>query len=152
MTAVVLTATTPGGTGGSNGSNAQRATVSMSGFTFPNAKLTLLKDGQIATTLIANPDGTFKIIINNLTYGNYQLSVFAEDETGLTSSTFTVNVAAFSSVPYVYDNILLPPTLRSDNLLVQIGTSLNVSGYGPPGATIALQIPGGANLGSALTD
>lgn len=154
VTAVVPSQTPPGGGGGSgsSGSQIQRATVIMSGSSFPGAKLTLLKDGQVATTLIANNDGTFQITINNLTYGNYQLSLIAEDSSGVGSSPYTLNVAAFTTTPYIYTNILLPPTITANSTSVQLGSPYKISGYSAPGSTVTLENPGIAVLGSAIAD
>ena len=154
ITAVVQDPNQPpaggGGGGGTNTTNA--ATVSMQGYTFPGAKLTLLKDGQVATTLVANPDGTFQITLNNLVFGTYQLSLFAEDQYGVTSSPYTVNVPASSTQPYVYANIILPPTFSANQVLVRLNDSLSVFGYAAPGATVTLKVPGSVTLGSAIAD
>lgn len=151
ISAVVPSANPPGGGSGS-GTIGTVATVSLSGFSFPNAKLTLLKDGQVATTLIANADGTFQITINGLTFGNYQLSIFAEDPQGVVSNPHTINVAAFSPIPYSFSGIIIPPTINSSALVVKIGTNFNVYGYAAIGSSVGLEIPGVGFLGSAIAD
>jgi hypothetical protein len=153
VSAVVQGNTPPANTGGGSGSGSNtNATVTLSGFTFPNARLTLLRDGVVATTLIANPDGTFQITINNLNFGNYQISIYAADSTGITSAPHTINVSAHSSQPYVYSNIIIPPTIKASQTFVGTGKPFNVTGYAPPGATVTLDNPGNAEMGSALAD
>jgi hypothetical protein len=152
ITAVVPGPTPTGTAGGGGSGSIINATVTLSGFAFPNAKLTLLKDGQVSTTLIANADGTFRILMNNLAFGNYQLSVYADDVLGNSSAPYTVNVAAFSSQPYQFDNIIIPPTITSSGLISEIGKPFYVSGYAPPGSTVTLEVPGVAVLASALAD
>lgn len=150
VTAIVPGAVSDPGSGG--GVTAPIATVVLSGTAFPNAKLTLLKDGSISTTLIANPDGTFQITINNLNFGNYQFSIYSEDPTGQISATHVLNVSAFTSQPYVYSGIILPPTLSASGLLIKIGDIYSVFGYSAPGSTVTLLAPNGNGLGSAVAD
>jgi hypothetical protein len=150
VTAVVPSATPPGGGGGTG--SVVGTTVTMSGFSFPNAKLTLLKDGQVATTLIANPDGTFQITMHNLNFGNYQFSIFAEDPLGVVSSSHTLNVSAFEQRTYAFSSIIIPPTISASRLVVKIGGEYSVFGYAPAGSTVNLLIPGSSNLGSAIAD
>lgn len=149
ITAEVAGPTPPPGSGGGG---VIQGTVVISGFTFPGAKLTLLKDGAITTTLIANPDGTFQITINSLSFGNYQLSIFAEDNRGIISAPYTVNAAVFSSQPYTFSNIIIPPTIAADTLLVAAGQTFTVSGYAPPNSNISLEIPGSSILGTVTTN
>lgn len=154
ISAVVPSLTPPPGPGStsSGGSITPGTTVSLSGFSFPNAKLTLLKDGQITTTLIANADGTFQITINDLNFGNFQFSIYAEDPQGVISNPYTVNVPAFKALPYYYTNLIIPPTISSNKLVVKIGTDLSVYGYAAVGSTVNLLIPGSSTLGSAVAD
>ncbi len=128
------------------------ATITLSGFTFPNARLTLLKDGAVSTTLIANPDGTFVITINNLIFGNYQLSIYSEDVLGNQSSPHTINVAAFSSQPYTFSNIIIPPTISLDKQFVKTGETYKVFGYAPRGAIVDLDTPPNQRLGTTIAD
>lgn len=128
------------------------ATVVLSGNSFPSAKLTLLKDGIVFTSLIANPDGTFQITINNLNFGNYQFSLYAEDPSGQVSSSYVVNVPAFSAQPYTYSGIILPPTATASALLIQTGKSFNVFGYSASNSTVEIQTTTGQILATGTAD
>jgi len=148
VTAVVPSLNPPGGgTGSTIGSS-----VDISGISFPNAKLTLLKDGQVATTLIANNDGTFVIAVNGLNFGNYQFSVYAEDNSGVLSSPFVVNVPIFEARSYPYSNVIIPPTISTSTTVVGAGQFVTVFGYAPAGSTVLVDIPGRSNLGSVVAD
>lgn len=105
---------------------------------------------MVTTTLIANSDGTFQITINDLNYGNYQLSLFAEDPTGQVSSSYVVNVPAFSAQPYTYTGIVLPPTATASALLVEIGKNFSVFGYSAVNSSVEIQTTTGVSLGSAV--
>ena len=150
VTAIVPGAVEDPGSGG--GITSPIATVVLSGTVFPGAKLTLLKDGIISTTLIANIDGTFQITINNLNFGNYQFSIYSEDPTGQVSASHVLNVSAFTSQPYIYSGIVIPPTLSASGLLVKIDDTYSVFGYSAPGSTVTLLGPSGSGLGSSVAD
>lgn len=124
------------------------ATIVLTGVSFPNAKLTLLKDGSITTTLVANSDGGFQITMNDLNFGVYNLSIYAEDPTGQTSSSFSVSVPAFSSQPYSYFTILIPPTFSTSSLLVEVGKSFSAFGYAPANSVVDIETASGDSLGS----
>lgn len=150
ITAVVPSLTPPGGGGGTG--SVPAASVTISGFSFPDAKLTLLKDGQVITTLIANHDGTFVVVVNSLNFGNYQFSVIAEDSDGVQSSPYVINVPVFNVQGYVYNGIVLPPTIRVNPLVVENGQPTSVFGYAAPGANVLVGVPGQFNFGSAIAD
>lgn len=150
VSAVVGSPTPPGGGGGSG--TIIGATVVMSGWAFPNAKLTLLKDGSIATSLVANPDGSFQITLNGLSNGNYQLSIYAEDPRGILSSSHVINLLANSNQTYNFSNIVIPPTIFVTPTVVAIGSSYVVSGYAPANSTVSVEIPTLPTLGSGTAN
>lgn len=151
ITAVVPSLTPPGG-GGSGSQATPSGTVRISGFSFPGAKITLLKDGQVATSLNANNDGTFVIVVNSLNFGTYQFAVFAEDRDGITSSPHVINVPVYAATSYIYSGIVIPPTIRTNTTSVGTGQSAVVFGYVAPGATVYIDVPGLYNLGSTVAD
>jgi hypothetical protein len=150
VTAVVPGITPPGGGGGSSGS--RQNSVTISGYTFPNAKLTLLRDGQIATTLIANNSGSFTIVVNSLNFGTYQFAVYAEDRDGITSSPYVVNVVVSSNQAYTYSGVVIPPTIQATPTSVQSGQPVAVYGYAPAGSTVFVEVPSSNNFGSTIAD
>jgi hypothetical protein len=150
VTAVVPGPATSGG--GSTGSVGNQSSVTISGYAFPNAKLTLLKDGQVATTLIANTDGSFTLIVNGLRFGNYQFAVYAEDRDGITSSPYVVNVRVSSTQGYVYGGVIIPPTIQANPTSVVANQPVAVYGYAPAGSTVTVEVPGFYNFGSTVAD
>jgi hypothetical protein len=149
VTAIVGTANpNQGSTSGSNGA----ASFVMRGSAFPNAKLTLLKDGAVYTTLVANSDGQFNLTVNGLNFGNYQFSLYAQDRNGLDSSSYTVNVPISEIKSYVFNDILVPPTIKSDNLVIALGQSFNVTGYAAANSKILVEVPGVKTLATGMTD
>lgn len=152
VTAVVEDPNANTGGGSQTGSTPIGSSVRISGVAFPGAKLTLLKDGQTATTLIANDDGSFVIVVNSLTYGNYQFSVFAEDRDGVVSSPYVVNVPVYEVKSYQFNNVIIPPTINTSTTAVGSGQSVVVFGYAPAGSTVFIDVPGRFNLGMTIAD
>lgn len=147
----VVPAVGGGGSTGS-GSSTPAASVSLSGTAFPNAKLTVLRDGAVATSLIANPDGSFVISLNNLNFGNYQLTIFAEDPSGVISSSHVLNVSLINTQPISFANIVIPPTMSSTHLVVAMGQQYVLFGYAPAGSTVEVTRFGGGSLGVTTAD
>jgi hypothetical protein len=139
-------------TGGTTSGSVGGASVVLQGNAFPNAKLTLLKDGSVYTTLLASADGTFRITVNGLSFGNYQFSIYAQDGNNIESSPYAVNVLISEIKSYDYSGILLPPTIRSDNLVIALGQVFYVSGYSAPGSTVLVEVPGVKVLASGTVD
>lgn len=129
-----------------------RSTVSLSGYTAPSAKITLLIDGAVSTTLIANSDGSFQITLNNVVFGYYQYSIIIEDSTGVSSSATIINANVYSSEPLVYSNLILTPTINSSSISVETNQYFVVQGYAAPGATIYIGLPDQAPLATAVAD
>lgn len=152
VSAVVPSQAPPGGGGGGSSGSVTGASVRMSGYAFPHAKLTLLKDGAVATTLIANADGSFQIVLNNLNFGPYQLSIYAEDPNGVLSSPHTMNLVATANQPYIFSNIIIPPTITVAPSSVVIGSVYKVSGYAPAGSAVSIEIPTLPTLGTAVAN
>lgn len=152
VTAVVPSLNPPGGGGTGGGGSTPGSSVNLSGITFPNAKVTLLKDGQIATNLIANNDGTFVIVVNGLNYGTYQFAIFSEDRDGILSTPYVVNVPIFETRSYPFTGIIIPPTISTNTTTVSAGQSVTVFGYAPAGSTVFIDVPGRFNLGITIAD
>jgi hypothetical protein len=152
VTAEVPGVTPPGGGGGSSGSTTGSTAV-MSGWAFPSAKLTLLKDGAVSTTLIANPNGSFQITLNNLHNGPYQLAIFAEDPNGTISSSHVINLLVNNNQTYNFTNIIIPPTISANPTSVSFNASYTVAGYAPAGSSVAVSVPNlNTTVGTATAD
>ncbi len=136
----------------SSGSGTLTGTVVLTGNIFPGAKLTLLKDGVIVTTLVVGGDGKFQITMNNLSFGSYQVSLLAEDPQGVQSAPFTTNVNLQNTQPISLNNVLIPPTLSFKSTVISQSENINAYGYSVPNSTVSLELPGSGLLANANTD
>ena len=112
--------------------------MNFSGTAYPGAVVTILRDGVILTTTVANPSGSFLATIAGVEAGSYVFSAYAKDPTG--------EVSTSSNFPFVIDGksivnisgILVAPTLDIDKVLLQSGDNLTMSGYGAPNSDVRI--------------
>lgn len=129
----------PGGGGGSGPGYVPfflRGKVILQGKAYPGAKITILKDGQIATTVPADPQANFKAEIPNLIAGTYTFGLWAEDAEERRSITvnFTINVAERTTT--TISGIFLVPTISLEKTVLQKGEVLHISGRTAPGSEV----------------
>jgi hypothetical protein len=139
-----LTPPTPIASGSSVGYY-QTGTVTLNGKTFPNARILILRDGVISTSLVAGANGNFSVTISNLSLGVYQFSIISEDSQGVTSSPLVVNAQVSSVSPVDYSNLVIPPTVVSSPK-----PTAPLNGTNPPSTGSAGKINGFAPVGSTV--
>ena len=127
-----------GGGGGTSGTGTQlpQADVRIDGWAYPGATVAFLRDGIVVATNGAGSDGAFSNFTEGLDRGSYTFSTYAVDSTGVRSATFSTTLWLRSDTLNVLANVMLPPTIRVTEDSVQPGTSLAVSGYTTPNASV----------------
>jgi len=121
----------PGGGGGGGGPVVippAPTEVSFSGRAFPNAPLTVLKDGQFSKTTLARPDGGFDILVSDLTAGTYLFSLSAIDIYGTQTDSITYSVIVLPAVRTTMSGIVLLPTIQASSLVVNPGDTVTIFG------------------------
>lgn len=130
-----------GGGGGGGGGAAPTTAVVLQGKAYPQADLTILKDGQIATDNIsADANGDFKVTLTALSAGTYTFGIWAEDTQGRRSITFSFTITVTSGVTTTIGNIFIPPTIELDQTGVKKGDTLNIMGQSAPQSVITIKI------------
>lgn len=104
------------------------AKVILRGKVYPEAQITLLKDGQMFLTRSLDASGDFIIIISNLTPGFYTFSLRARDSRGRESPTFSVSVTASSGMTTTISGIFLAPTIELTKTKLKKGEILTLFG------------------------
>lgn len=137
-----LITVTPGG-GTSTGNVAiPKTAVGFSGYAYPNALVTLLKNGKTSATVTANSNGSFSITLEELYNNNVLYSLFAQDVQGnrslLLNYPIVVQVGYFTQL----SGIRFAPTIVTDKLEVRFGDYLTVTGYALPQKEIEVTIKG----------
>ncbi len=129
-----------GGGGGGGGGSTDSGGVAVSGMAYPNTKVTLLKDGAIVSTVVADPGAGFRMTVSSLAPGTYIFGVYTQDANGLKSPTYTFPVTITKSVTVTVDNIFLAPTIGVDSSEVKQGDPIGIFGTTAPNATVTLHV------------
>jgi len=135
-TGVSITISEPGGGGGGFGVK-NPATVTFSGFAYPGAVITYLRNGAVIGTSLARDDGTFTKTAS-IDPGLITFGVWARGNRELTSATtnLTLNVRANNRIDI--QNIFLSPTITADRFKIQKGGTLRIFGDTFPESLIRL--------------
>ncbi len=121
---------TPGGGGGSSGSIViPKTSVRFSGQAYPNATVTLLKQGINKATVTASPVGDFTVTLEEKYDDNIVYSLFAEDVLGNRSLLINYPIVVQKGYLTHLSGIRFPPTITTDKSEVRVGDYLVVNGY-----------------------
>jgi hypothetical protein len=134
--------TTGGGGGGGGGPYLPpvETKVIIQGLAYPGVNVTILKDGQVATTVKADNQANFKAEITNITAGIWTFSVWAEDNQGRRSPTLSFTINIISGAITTISNIFLPPTIDLTTDRVKQGENLGILGQSVPNADITIYV------------
>jgi hypothetical protein len=113
--------------------------VTISGYAYPGARITVLVDGQIAKTGSANNTGTYSILIDGIASGAYTFGVYAQDDTDERSSTFSTSFTVSGARASRLTNINISPSIVVSPNPAEPGENITFSGYTLPDATVTVQ-------------
>jgi hypothetical protein len=128
----------PGGGGGMT--LPPETSVIFSGKAYPLSKVTILKDGQVAVTTIAGPDANFYVSFSGLSAGNYNFSVYSEDNKGKRSSSFSFPVSISAGITAKVSGIFIAPTIAVDKTEVKRGENIAIFGQTAPEAEVTIAV------------
>lgn len=114
--------------------------VNFSGRAYPLSTVTLLKDAQIMATTIAGPDSLFEISLTNLSAGNYNFSIYGEDDAGNRSSLFTFNIYISRGATTNVSGIYISPTISVDKSQVKQGDNIAIFGQSTPNSQVTIGV------------
>lgn len=134
VTANVSSASGDTGVGGGSGGGATipQAEIIFLGWSKPNSQISVIKDGQIVTTTIANQDGYFQASIKNIAGGTYAFLFLAKDEQGTLFGSHSVSVVVSTGVITTISGIVIdqyiPPEgdLNSDGRVSIVDLSIMI--------------------------
>jgi len=128
----------PTGAGGGAAPPPAVTKVVLQGKAYPLSSVTVLQDGKIITTTIADSQANFKVEITNITAGIWTFGVWAEDKEGRKSITFSFTTNIISGMITTISGIFLPPTIELDKTFVQKGEILNILGQTAPQSEVSI--------------
>lgn len=144
-----VSACTAGSSGGSSGSGGggvisplttTAASATFKGKAYPGSAVTLLKDAQVAATVVADTDANFNISLSNLSSGSYIFSVYSEDSKGNRSALQTFPVSITSGVTANVSGIFIAPTIAVDKSQVKRGDNIAIFGQTAPSSEVTISI------------
>jgi hypothetical protein len=136
-----------GGGGGGGGSTPTTppsptvpTTATFSGTAYPDSRVTVLRDGQIAATTVAGPDAHFQISLTGLAAGSYMFSLYGEDDRGRRSNLFTFPITLTDGAVTTISGIFIAPTIDLDKAEVRRGDTITVIGQSVPDAAVTIAV------------
>ena len=125
---VSITIGEEGGGGGGGAFGVQNpATINFSGFAYPEAIISFLKNGSIIGTSLARPDGTFVKTVS-ADPGLITFGMWAKDKNNLNSATANLTLSVDANQTIDIANIFLSPTITADKFNLQKGGTLRIFG------------------------
>lgn len=113
--------------------------VIINGYAFPNSKIFALVDGVLAENVTSNSSGEFSITLADIARGAYTFGVYGVDKDSVKSSTFSTTFTVTGSRGSTLSNINVMPSIKVTPDPVEPGTTLKVTGYAIPNATITVE-------------
>lgn len=131
--------------------------VTVNGDAFPSALMTLLVDGTVAGTTVADSTGAFSKTLSAISGGNHTIGAYATDKNGKNSATVSISVTITNGSTVTLSGFLFPPTFAFSSQLASgsSGTYAYLrprqavaTGYAKPNTTLTFWIDGVAQLSS----
>ncbi len=116
--------------------------LTLSGQTIPQAQVTIMEHGSVVGTTTADNGGNFSKTLTGLEEGIYQISLYATDFEGETTSTVVYSIALTAGTDTALENIILPSTVFLSETSLAIGDNLRIYGQGVISSTITLLFNG----------
>ncbi|MDD3491365.1 MAG: hypothetical protein PHG13_00075 [Candidatus Pacebacteria bacterium] len=138
-TTTTTTLTFPGGGGGGYVAPAETR-INFTGKAYPKSTVTLLKDAQVAATVMAGSDANFTLSLSGISAGNYIFSIYSEDKYGNRSSLLTFPVGVTFGVITNVSGVFIAPTIEVDKEEVKRGDSIAIFGQSLSNANITIQV------------
>ncbi len=125
---------------GGGGGRKVATKVIIKGMAYPLSRITITKDGIVETTVIADSQANFNVEITNITAGIWTFGIWAEDNEGRRSITFSFTTSVISGMTTTISGIFLPPTIDLSETILERGETLNFLGQTAPQSDISIFI------------
>lgn len=133
---------TPGGGGGGGGGGTLIGNrLELEGYAYPDARVTILRDGVLQDVETADNDGTFTYAQQNITSGTYTYGFWAEDENGRRSVVLSIPLTFSGYTVRNVDNVVIAPTIEFTTAdSVQPGGTIGIRGAATPNSRVRIRI------------
>ncbi len=114
------------------------SSLSISGFTSPNAFITLVEGPSVLGTTVSGGTGFFNFFLTALAPGNHSYKITGTDTQGRNTSQSTLNLYLLGANLTTVTSILLSPTISLDKTAINPGDTITMSGSTEPNNQINL--------------
>ncbi len=114
------------------------AKVIFEGRAYPNAFLTISKNGVVAATFFAEESGLFKKELTGIRGGVYNFGIWAEDTKGRKSVTLSFSVSILGGRTTTISGIFISPTISLIPTQVERGNEVDIFGQAFPRSQIKI--------------
>ena len=128
--------------GGGGGVSIPKTAVRFSGEAYPGATVSILKSGNLATTVLADSLGKFSATLEEQYDNTILYTLFAHDVAGEKSVLINYPIAVYSGYLTHLSGIRFAPTILSDLAQVKQGEYLTLSGYSLPSRNLETVVSG----------
>lgn len=132
----------PEGGGGGGGVSIPETAVRFSGEAYPRAKVSVLKEGNLAGAMLADQFGKFSITLEEQYDSTILYTLFAHDPAGEKSLLINYPLVIYSGYLTHLSGIRFAPTILSDLAQVKEGEYLTLSGFSLPGKNLEAVVSG----------
>ena len=149
------------GGGGSSGGGSSRSggssvdlgdtEISVSGRAYPNRTVHILLDGSEVGTVRANSSGQFDFS-RTASPGTATMGFWVTDANNNRSITLTTTFDVTQGAITNVNGILLPPTLTIDDVTINPGDTITISGQAVPGSEVEVHFDDSETVVSAVVD
>lgn len=127
--------------GGSGGFILKGGVLIFRGYAYPNALITLTKNGQVVSNVFADKNAFFEISLTQPDLGNYDFVLGAKEaSSGDLSIFYKFNVAIERGSNILISGIVFPPTINSNKSEITQGSVIKFFGRTIPNSKITLKI------------
>ncbi len=127
--------------------------VTLSGWAYPAASITVLQDDSKVGDISALTDGAFNFAVPDVKKGMHTYLVWARDTDGIKSAPHTATFWVEENTQTIISNILIPPTIRLAADSVNIGVNIEAMGQSMPGKKVQIAAyPSGQNKSTVIQE
>lgn len=114
--------------------------LTLKGWAFPNAKVTILKDGKQEKIIDANANGEFSFDFFSMTKGVYTFGVTAKDTDSRQSETYNSTIWLNEGAKTTISQIFIPASMSIKNNSVALNEKIEVSGQSVLGSKVEVSL------------
>lgn len=124
----------------SGGGGTSPPTIILEGKAYPNALVTIFRDGAVAGTALAGLDALFSKQLGAVPAGTHTFGIQVQDEDGRVSRTIEITLSLANGTVTTISNIFLPPTIEVAPPTVPHGDTIRIFGYIFPRSLVSVFI------------